>query len=382
MHGHLNLVHSVYEITASCRSCVFLCAAVIFFVITIGGGSGALAQDEGGLTRPTLLVHSFKDPDRKLKRTDRLVLEDYLRLQIAGFSKYTVIPTGEVQRALAEIRVQSHQDCIDDLCRIELGKNLSASQALSVTVMKLDASCGIIAQINDVRQGATSGTAEAMDVPCDRVGLMKGLRKVAALLSDKPVPPDVLPPPAPVPEPVEPVQPVQPVQQYRVPVAAPAPVREPSRLEIVSLRASSELPSSKNYNAARNAVDGRPDTWWGEGAGGDGIGEWLELSLGRQVEIREVRLIPGYQKRLPDRFGDRWPLNNRLRRVRVELDNRSSFVAELSDRKGFHSIEIPAGNFSRSVRIVILEVFPGYNMKGDRIQDSGIAEVEILGILP
>ncbi|HOH77694.1 MAG TPA: discoidin domain-containing protein, partial [Myxococcota bacterium] len=263
---------------------------------------------------------------------------------------------------------------VDDRCQIELGEILSASQALSITVMALDKNCGIIAHMNDVKRSAMSGSAEAMDVSCDRVGLMKGLRMVAAKLSGQPVPPDVLPPPPPPVEPIQRIQSVQPVQQ------APVVARPPSRLHISSVRVSSELPSPKNYNAARNAIDGRPDTWWGEGAGGDGIGEWIEASLGRQAEIREVRLIPGYQKSLPDKFGDRWPLNNRLRKVRVELDDGSSFVAELSDRKGFHSIAIPSGNFSRSVRIVILEVFPGYNQKGERIQDSGIAEIQILGV--
>jgi len=309
-----------------------------------------------------------------LKPASRLILEDYLRSQISSFGKFTVIATAEVERALSQIRVESHRDCVDDRCQIELGEILSASQALSITVMALDKNCGIIAHMNDVKRSAMSGSAEAMDVSCDRSGLMKGLRMVAAKLSGQPVPPDVLPPPPPPVEPIQRIQSVQPVQQ------APVVARPPSRLHISSVRVSSELPSPKNYNAARNAIDGRPDTWWGEGAGGDGIGEWIEASLGRQAEIREVRLIPGYQKSLPDKFGDRWPLNNRLRKVRVELDDGSSFVAELSDRKGFHSIAIPSGNFSRSVRIVILEVFPGYNQKGERIQDSGIAEIQILGV--
>ncbi|HNU69021.1 MAG TPA: discoidin domain-containing protein [Myxococcota bacterium] len=349
-------------------------AVISCMIVCIGLSSMALAQDEAGLTSPTLLVHSFKDPDRKLKPASRLILEDYLRSQISSFGKFTVIATAEVERALSQIRVESHRDCVDDRCQIELGEILSASQALSITVMALDRNCGIIAHMNDVRRSAMSGSAEAMDVSCDRVGLMKGLRMVAAILSGQPVPPDVLPPPPPPVEPIQRIQSVQPVQQ------APVVARPPSRLHISSVRVSSELPSPKNYNAARNAIDGRPDTWWGEGAGGDGIGEWIEAFLGRQVEIREVRLIPGYQKSLPDKFGDRWPLNNRLRKVRVELDDGSSFAAELSDRKGFHSIAIPSGNYSRSVRIVILEVFPGYNQKGERIQDSGIAEIQILGV--
>ncbi|HOH78056.1 MAG TPA: hypothetical protein PLB35_12475, partial [Myxococcota bacterium] len=89
----------------------------------------ALAQDEGGLTSPTILVHSFKDPDRKLKPASRLILEDYLRSQISSFGKFTVIATAEVERALSQIRVESHRDCVDDRCQIELGEILSASQA-------------------------------------------------------------------------------------------------------------------------------------------------------------------------------------------------------------------------------------------------------------
>ncbi len=146
------------------------------------------------------------------------------------------------------------------------------------------------------------------------------------------------------------------------------------------LRASSVSPSKKSEYVAAAAVDGNPETWWQEGAAGDGIGEWLEIGWDQMAEVREIRLISGYQKTRDDRFGDRWFLNNRLRQLRVEVPGNPPFEAFLADRKGFQSVPVPAGLRGTSARLVILDVYPGYNAAGNRVQDSGIAEVEILGV--
>jgi hypothetical protein len=140
------------------------------------------------------------------------------------------------------------------------------------------------------------------------------------------------------------------------------------------------VPSKKNDYIAQNAYDRDPATWWGEGADGDGIGEWLEYAWDGNVEIREVRLISGYQKVRSDKFGDRWFLNNRLKRVRVEIPGGRSFEVNLEDKKGFQKVVIPPGNYGSAVRIVILEIYPGYNSSGLRVEDSGISEIEVTGI--
>lgn len=147
-----------------------------------------------------------------------------------------------------------------------------------------------------------------------------------------------------------------------------------------NLRASSVAPSKRSEYVAAAAVDGNPETWWQEGATGDGIGEWLEIGWDHMAEVREIRLISGYQKTRNDRFGDRWFLNNRLRQVRVEVQGNPPFEAFVADRKGMQSISVPAGVRGTTARIVILDVYPGYNSAGSRVQDSGIAEVEILGV--
>ncbi len=159
-----------------------------------------------------------------------------------------------------------------------------------------------------------------------------------------------------------------------------APARAVERLYPSNVNASSVAPSSKNVNDAGNAVDGNPQTWWGEGASGDGIGEWFEYSWSGRVEIREIRLIGGYQKDIQDTVGDRWPLNNRLRRVTVIIPGATSFDAYLDDRKGFQTISVPPGSFGTSVRVVIMDVYRGYNAAGKHIEDSGISEIEVFGV--
>lgn len=153
----------------------------------------------------------------------------------------------------------------------------------------------------------------------------------------------------------------------------------PGTLRPRTVRASSVAPSKKGDYAPEVAVDGNPETWWQENIQGDGIGEWLEVSWEGTAEVREVRLIGGYQKDRADRFGDRWVLNNRLRKVRVEFPGGNALESQLEDRKGYQSIPVPPGNRSSAVRVVILDVYPGFNKAGERIYDAGIAEIEVLG---
>ena len=172
-------------------------------------------------------------------------------------------------------------------------------------------------------------------------------------------------------------------QQAAAPIAAPAPAPapDPEKFEYVRVSASSEYPSNRTYSyGPDNAIDGNPETWWGEGADGDGLGEYLQVSWTGSKEVHEVRLIPGYLKYTADKYGDRWTLNNRIRTAEIQFSSGRSFEQPFEDLKGWHTAVVDPPEEAEWVRVIVRDVYPGYNKKGGRVKDSGISEIEVWGV--
>jgi hypothetical protein len=63
---------------------------------------------------------------------------------------------------------------------------------------------------------------------------------------------------------------------------------------LAGVTASSEGSDSEGDRlSAKLAVDGKLSTAWAEGADGDGVGEWLEITLDRTTDVKTVSLWPG-----------------------------------------------------------------------------------------
>jgi hypothetical protein len=161
---------------------------------------------------------------------------------------------------------------------------------------------------------------------------------------------------------------------------APASTLAVETFDDVQLEASSVYPATRtnNYDPER-AIDGDTETWWGEGADGDGLGEYLHVSWDDVRLVREVSLVPGYWKYRDDRYGDRWVMNNRLERVLITFSSGHAIDHHFEDEKGWHTIPIEPAEPAQWVRITITDVYPGYSPKGKRIEDSGIAEITVRG---
>ncbi len=148
----------------------------------------------------------------------------------------------------------------------------------------------------------------------------------------------------------------------------------------LQVSASSEYPANRTYSyGPENAIDGDPATWWGEGADGDGHGESLQVAWTGTRQVSEVRLIPGYMKYEADKYGDRWTLNNRIRRAEIRLSSGRSFEHAFDDVKGWHTAVVDPPEDAEWVKVVILDTYPGYNSSGSRVRDSGISEIEVWG---
>ncbi|MFU8893014.1 MAG: NADase-type glycan-binding domain-containing protein [Luteolibacter sp.] len=126
------------------------------------------------------------------------------------------------------------------------------------------------------------------------------------------------------------------------------------------VKASSTLAPEGEYRYdATNIRDVWEDNAWSEGAKGNGVGEWLELTPAAAKPLIDIRIKPGYQK-TTDRGLDLFTANARPKNVRVELNGEHRFDVEIQDRE--EEVVIPVRGYDkavRKIRLTFTEVYPG-----------------------
>ena len=157
------------------------------------------------------------------------------------------------------------------------------------------------------------------------------------------------------------------------PFAGPAPpdplASEPSRIEVVDVSASSELPAegSTTY-AASNLVDGDPATAWNEGEPGDGVTETIQLELEGPSRVTGLLVWNGYQD------GDAFVEHPRVSELRLSLGERT-FAVTLLDRRGPQAIDLPEPIAAEGITLEVVSVVPG-----DRYNDTSLSEIAVRGV--
>lgn len=124
--------------------------------------------------------------------------------------------------------------------------------------------------------------------------------------------------------------------------SAPAATGAPLEVNLTSYAtasASSHLASSGgNTYAAANLLDGDRATCWAEGSPGYGLGEQVRFEFSTPVALTEMRVMPGYMKRLGG--WDRWWANGRLERIELTFSDGSSQTFRFADREGWQAIRL------------------------------------------
>jgi hypothetical protein len=128
------------------------------------------------------------------------------------------------------------------------------------------------------------------------------------------------------------------------------------------------------YEASK-VLELAPDTAWFEGVPGDGVGEWIELSLDSAQEIHAIYIKNGYW-----RNAVRLEENGRVKRLLISFDDGGSEELDLADPAAAGSafnnasegekIVLSAPHTSRTVRLTILEAY-----SGSRWDDTAITSV-------
>lgn len=137
----------------------------------------------------------------------------------------------------------------------------------------------------------------------------------------------------------------------------------PSGVRITATASSVRAPISIASYQADNAVDGRLNTAWIEGADGPGIGQWIRFDFDREVDLRGFTIAPGYFK-----SPEIWVQNNRLAAVSLQFADGTVQRYRFPDRMEQQEIKLGPTRTS-SVKIIIEEVYFGKD------PDTAISEV-------
>ncbi len=132
--------------------------------------------------------------------------------------------------------------------------------------------------------------------------------------------------------------------------------------------ASSSLKSEAGLSYGPENINGDREDAWAEGAEGDGIGEWVTLTMDKPVKATRLLIHNGYRK------DDLFLKNNRVKRLGVSVNGGASFSAELPDGQESECwIDLPQdGEPLETVRLTIEEVY-----RGAQFRDTCITAIEV-----
>ncbi len=154
----------------------------------------------------------------------------------------------------------------------------------------------------------------------------------------------------------------------------------PVDLQTVKVAASSSCPSrtEEYYGYERsitygpdNVFDGHLDTAWIECAKGPGIGQWLEIDLGSELMLTGLDLYIGYQRVENDEHGDRYPLNTRPKKIKIQTKGQDLSLP-LADKRDAQHIALD-GSPTQTIKITVEDAYVGKDA------DCSFSEIVIFG---
>jgi len=132
-----------------------------------------LAQNsQAADTRPIVAVFDVDGIRAKLSKAFLGDLADYLSTKLTESGRYTVIPRDQLRLRLTAEKSKTYQECFDQSCQIELGKDLAAEKTLSTKVMKMGRRCTVTLTLYDLKRSTTE-VAASKHGPCGENGVLE-----------------------------------------------------------------------------------------------------------------------------------------------------------------------------------------------------------------
>ncbi|MEM7192030.1 MAG: TIR domain-containing protein, partial [Pseudomonadota bacterium] len=132
---------------------------------------------------------------------------------------------------------------------------------------------------------------------------------------------------------------------------------------------SSALPPSRGFGyGPQNLTDGSDQTAWVEGAGGQGISEFVVAEFDAPRMVRGLTIWNGYNK-----SADIYSKNSRAKDVEIKFSNGESLNAVLEDMPGPQELALDAPIEASWIALVIRDVYPG-----NKYRDTAINELRVI----
>ena len=154
----------------------------------------------------------------------------------------------------------------------------------------------------------------------------------------------------------------------------------------LAVTASSQLPSKSGQYGIANVLAGDPSKAWCEGAGGDGVNEWIQIDVKPQkaakpADIIRLKILPGYGKS-PKLYA----ANARPARITVKALDRTTgstiggkgaynFVLKDNLQLQVLTLELASPHDASKIRL-LLTIDSVY--KGGKYQDLCISEIDVV----
>ena len=105
-------------------------------------------------SKPVVAVFEIKN-SANVSSEDLLTLYGLIGTELAATGQFSVVPNSDIKRALRDKKAESYNDCYDESCQIEIGKELAAEMTLATSIKKLGRYCIVSMQLYNLRTGAS-----------------------------------------------------------------------------------------------------------------------------------------------------------------------------------------------------------------------------------
>jgi hypothetical protein len=137
-----------------CPRLVRLAAILLQCLVLLQSGLGR-AESQG----PRVAVFQIEDKTERFNSRACQQLASYLRGKLGEEGVYRVVPTSLIREKLVELKRRSYDNCFDQKCQIEVGRELAAEKSLATEIVSLGANCAIVATLFDLRGGIAERAA-------------------------------------------------------------------------------------------------------------------------------------------------------------------------------------------------------------------------------
>jgi hypothetical protein len=131
-------------------------------------------QPETPARRMIVAVFDLESIGLRLSKSARRRLNEYLTTKVVAGGRFEVVPTAELRKLLRQAKKESYRACYDEVCQIELGRELAAEKSLATKILRSGDRCITTLNLYDVRK-ATLEAAATADGICDERSLFRAV---------------------------------------------------------------------------------------------------------------------------------------------------------------------------------------------------------------